>query len=83
MDTHIFHLIFCMAANVRLFLISSSLITKFGLHTHYHQELPSKDDSCHSSSYWTNLKTITSELITKEILVLVFSTLDFLTVNLK
>ena len=30
-----------------------------------------KDDICHASSYWTNLKTITSELITKEILVLV------------
>ena len=30
-----------------------------------------KDDICHASSQWTNLKTITSELITKEILVLV------------
>ena len=33
--------------------------------------LRNEDDICHASSYWTNLKTITSELITKEILVLV------------
>ena len=41
--------------------------------THHHpppQELSNKDDICHASSYWTNIKTITNELITKEILVL-------------
>ena len=40
---------------------------------HPPQELSNKDDICHASSYWTTLKTITSELITKEILVLVWT----------
>ena len=54
------------------------LNTKICLHTTHHppthQVLPKKDDICHASSYWTNLKIITSELITKEILVLVNAT---------
>ena len=60
-----------------ILLISSSLITKFGLHTshhHHHQELPNKDDNFHASSFWTNLKTITGE-----ILVLVWINVMFVT----
>ena len=45
--------------------------------------LRNEDDICRASSYSTNLKTITSELITKEILVLVSFILIFTCVQKK